>query len=552
MTMKKKILFSSIVTLGVILSACGGNQQTAKSSSSTSQKSGVEQKIAISTPAPISTLDTTQTTDKNTFTMVQHLFEGLTRFDEKTNPVPGIAEKIDVSEDGKTYNFKLRDDAKWSNGDKITAQDFEFSWKRLLNPKTQGPNAYLLDNVVNGLAIRNGEKGIDEVGFKAVSDTEFKVELENPQPSFLSVLAIGWLAPQQEKFVKEAGDKYGTTSESILYNGPFVLTKWDGTSDTWTLEKNEAYYDEKSVKLKEVDVQTLKEENTGINLFESEELDLVRISGQNVAQYKDLPGYVTFSDVSNSFLDFNQKEGSPLANVNVRKAISLAIDKKALTENVLADGSKPLNGLVPANLYENPDTKEDYRKYAGEFATYNLKEANKSWDKAKKEVGKTLEIKLLAADTDQGKKVSEYIQSELEQNLKGLKISVNLQPANNLNQSRREKDYELSLSGWIAGSSELDSYFNLYAKDSSYNYGNFNNEEYTKLVTDAKTINANHPDKQFADYKKAEDILLNQESAQVPIYQSASNYLVNPKISHVEYPLYGGYFFLRNAEVTEK
>ena len=549
--MKKNILLGSIVTLTFILGACGGAGNKAKESTEKNKTAEITQSITISTPAPISTLDTTQTTDKNTFTMVQHLFEGLTRFDENTTPIPGIAETIDISEDGKEYTFTLRDDAKWSNGDKITAQDFEYAWKRLLNPETQGPNAYLLDNVVNGLDIRNGEKKIDEVGFKATSETEFKVSLENPQPSFLSVIAIGWLAPQQQKYVEEKGDTFGTNSDSILYNGAFVLSEWDGTSDTWKLEKNENYYDAGEVKLTEVNVQTLKEENTGINLYESSELDLVRISGQYVAQYSDNPGYVTYSDVANSFLDFNKKEGTPLANVDVRKAISLAIDKEALTESVLADGSKPLNGLVPANLYANPETKEDFRKFSGEYATYDLKEAQASWKKAQKEVGEKVEIKLLAADTDQGKKVSEYIQSQLEENLPGLKVAVSLQPSNNLNQSRRDKDYELSLSGWIAGSSEIDSYFNLYATDSSYNYGNYDNKEYTKLVTDAKTVDANNSNQQFENYKKAEDILLEKDAAQVPIYQSASNYLVNPKIKNIEYPLYGGYFFLRNAELTE-
>ena len=545
--MKKKLLVGSIVTLSLVLSACGGKQ---KETSQSQKSEEISQKIAISTPAPISTLDTTQTTDKNTFTMVQHLFEGLTRFDKDTQPVPGVAEKIDVSEDGKSYTFKIRKDAKWSDGTKITAHDFEYSWKKLIDPKTQGPNAYLLDSVVNSLAVRNGEKSVEEVGFKATSDDEFQVALEHAQPSFLSVLAIGWLAPQSEEFVKKTGDKYGTNSDSILYNGAFVLNDWNGTSDTWKLEKNEAYWDQKEVKLKEISVQTLKEENTGINLFESQELDLVRISGQNVAQYKDLEGYISYSDVANSFLDFNKKEGTPAGNVNLRKAISLAIDKEALTSSVLADGSKPLNGLVPANLYQNAETKEDYRKYAGEFGVYDLKEAQKYWTEAKKELGNKLELKLLAADTDQGKKVSEYLQNQLEQNLEGLKINVNLQPSNNVNQSRKDKDYELSLSGWIAGSSELDSYFNLYADKSSYNYGNFKNEDYTKLVTEAKTKHAADGNKQFEDYKKAEEILLNKEAAQVPIYQSASNYLVNPKIKNVEYPLYGGYFFLRNAEVV--
>ena len=549
--MKKNILLGSIVVLSLILGACGNNGGKTSETTKKETKEAISQSIVISTPAPISTLDTTQTTDKNTFTMVQHLFEGLTRFDETTTPVPGIAKTIDVSEDGKEYNFTLREDAKWSNGETITAHDFEYAWKRLLSPDTQGPNAYLLDNVVNGLAVRNGEKPVDEVGFKATSDTEFKVTLENPQPSFLSVLAIGWLAPQQQAYVEKTGAAYGTNSDSLLYNGAVVLTNWDGTSDTWTLEKNKEYYDQEAVKLEEVSVQTLKEENTGISLFEGGDLDLVRISGQNVAQYSNLDGYVTFNDVANSFLDFNKKEGSPLANLDLRKAIALAIDKEALTESVLADGSKPLNGLVPAGLYSNPETNEDYRKYSGDHVTYNVDEAKKHWKQAQKEVGEKLEVNLLAADTDQGKKVSEYIQSQLEENLPGLKINVNLQPSNNVNQSRREKNYEISLSGWIAGSSEIDSYFNLYVTNSSYNYGNYNNKEYTDLVVKAKTVDANDSNKQFEDYKKAEEILLEQDSAHVPVYQSASNYLVNPKIKNVEYPSYGGYFFLRNAELTE-
>lgn len=549
--MKKNILLGSIVVLSLILGACGNNGGKTSETTKKETKEAISQSIVISTPAPISTLDTTQTTDKNTFTMVQHLFEGLTRFDETTTPVPGIAKTIDVSEDGKEYNFTLREDAKWSNGETITAHDFEYAWKRLLSPDTQGPNAYLLDNVVNGLAVRNGEKPVDEVGFKAISDTEFKVTLENPQPSFLSVLAIGWLAPQQQAYVEKTGAAYGTNSDSLLYNGAFVLTNWDGTNDTWTLEKNKEYYDQEAVKLEEVSVQTLKEENTGISLFEGGDLDLVRISGQNVAQYSNLDGYVTFNDVANSFLDFNKKEDSPLANLDLRKAIALAIDKEALTESVLADGSKPLNGLVPAGLYSNPETNEDYRKYSGDHVTYNVDEAKKHWKQAQKEVGEKLEVNLLAADTDQGKKVSEYIQSQLEENLPGLKINVNLQPSNNVNQSRREKNYEISLSGWIAGSSEIDSYFNLYVTNSSYNYGNYNNKEYTDLVVKAKTVDANDSNKQFEDYKKAEEILLEQDSAHVPVYQSASNYLVNPKIKNVEYPSYGGYFFLRNAELTE-
>lgn len=547
MKLGKKVV--GLIATGFLLAACGGTKEAAEKVDSGNL--AAEQKISISSPAPISTLDTTQTTDKNTFTMAQHLFEGLYRFDDDSATVPALAKDVKISDDGRKYHFTLREGIKWSNGEPITAQDFVYSWKKLVTPATIGPNAYLLDSVKNSFEIRNGEKSVDELGISAPNDKEFIVELKQAQPSFLAVVSIAWLAPQNQKFVEAQGKDYALDSEHLLYSGPFTLANWDATSDTWTLKKNPEYYDADQVKLEEVAVSTIKEDNTGINLYQANELDLVRINGQYVQQYQDDPGYVSHPDVANYFLDFNKKEGTPLANVHLRKAIGQAIDKEALTQSVLNDGSKPLNRLIPSKLYANPETDEDFRAYSGEYLKNDVKKAQAEWTKAQADVGKKVKLSLLAADTDQGKRIAEYVQSQLQENLPGLEITISSQPSNNVNQSRREKNYELSLSGWIAGSSELDSYFNLYAGESSYNYGNYHNAKYDQLVEDARTINANNPEKQFAEYKEAEDILLNQDAAQVPLYQSASNYLINPKLKGISYHLYGDYFHLRNAYLTE-
>ncbi|MDN3120231.1 peptide ABC transporter substrate-binding protein [Enterococcus faecalis] len=547
MKLGKKVV--GLIATGFLLAACGGTKEAAEKVDSGNL--AAEQKISISSPAPISTLDTTQTTDKNTFTMAQHLFEGLYRFDDDSVTVPALAKDVKISDDGRKYHFTLREGIKWSNGEPITAQDFVYSWKKLVTPATIGPNAYLLDSVKNSFEIRNGEKSVDELGISAPNDKEFIVELKQAQPSFLAVVSIAWLAPQNQKFVEAQGKDYALDSEHLIYSGPFTLANWDATSDTWTLKKNPEYYDADQVKLEEVAVSTIKEDNTGINLYQANELDLVRINGQYVQQYQDDPGYVSHPDVANYFLDFNKKEGTPLANVHLRKAIGQAIDKEALTQSVLNDGSKPLNGLIPSKLYANPETDEDFRAYSGEYLKNDVKKAQAEWTKAQADVGKKVKLSLLAADTDQGKRIAEYVQSQLQENLPGLEITISSQPSNNVNQSRREKNYELSLSGWIAGSSELDSYFNLYAGESSYNYGNYHNAKYDQLVEDARTINANNPEKQFAEYKEAEDILLNQDAAQVPLYQSASNYLINPKLKGISYHLYGDYFHLRNAYLTE-
>ncbi|MFD1901486.1 peptide ABC transporter substrate-binding protein [Enterococcus termitis] len=544
--MKKKLFVVSAVLTGLLLAACGGNDKKETTKTET-EGLATSQKIEISSPAPLSTLDTTQTMDKNTFTIVQHLFEGLYRFEDDSTPIPGLAEKVAISDDGLTYKFTLKDDIKWSNGEPITAQDFLYSWKKLVTPETIGPNAYLLDNVKNSKEIRNGEKSVDEMGISAPSDKEFVVELDQAQPSFLTVVSIGWLAPQNKEYVEKQGKEYAQDSDHLIYSGPFILTDWDASSDTWTLKKNPEYYEADKVKLEEIKVNTIKEENTGINLYQSGELDLARISGQYVAQYQDDAGYVTHSDVANYFLDFNKQEGTAPANVHLRKAIAQAIDKDALAKSVLNDGSKPLNGLIPRNLYKNPDTSEDFREFSGDHLEYDVEKAQEEWKKAQADLGDKVKLSVLVSDDDNGKKLSEYVQSQLQENLKGLEITINAQPKNNVLESRKNKKYELSLSAWIAGSSDLDSYFNLYDGTSAYNYGGYENKDYDKLVTDAKTIHANDPEKQFDDYKKAEDILLDQDAAQVPLYQSASNYLINPKIKGISYHLYGDYFNLRTA-----
>lgn len=537
----------------VVLSACGQNG-TAKDSETLSNGNGLaeQQELSVSVPASITSIDTTQTTDKNTFTVIQHLYEGLYRLDEDSNPVPGLAaEEAEISEDGRTYTFTLRDDAKWSNGEPITAYDFVYSWTKLANPETAAPNAYLLDSVVNGLEVRTGEKEPEELGVEALSDTEFQVELVEPLPSFLTLISVVWLAPQNEAYVEEQADSYAASSENAIYSGPFTLTNWAQGEETWTLEKNDEYYAADEVKLTKIDFNTIKEDQTGINLFNAGELDLTKITGQYVSQYQDNESLVSHNDIANTFIDFNKEEGTPLANEHLRKAIAYSINKENLVNTVLNDGSVALNGLIPNNLYRNPETDVDFRAYSGEYLTYDVEKAQEEWNLAKEELGDSIELSLLVAEDYTNTQTAEYVQSQIQETLDGITVTVNKQPKNNVNQTRADSNYEMSISGWIAGDNNLGYYFILYENDSAYNYGNYQNEEFNQLVTDAKTVNANDVNQQFEDYKQAETILLEEDAAQVPLYQGASNYLINPKVKGIQYHLYGDYFHFRTAYLTE-
>lgn len=541
--MKKGLVVVGI--LSFLLAECSTNGSSAK------ETDPEVQEISVSLPAELTTLDTTQTTDKVTFTVIQHLFEGSYRFDEKSQPVPGLAEEAVISEDGKTYTFKLKEEAKWSDGQQVQAADFAYAWKKLVDPKTMGPNAYLLDNVVNSQDIREGKADIATIGLETPDEKTFVVHLEQPQPSFLSVVSIGWLAPQRQSYVEEKGTAYGKTSEDLLYTGPFILKDWQQTGAEWTLAKNPEYYDQAVVKLDKIKGSTIKEENTGIQLFESGELDLQKISGLYVQQYQNNDSLVTQKDIANYFLDFNKQANKPLSNVHLRKAIALAIDKESLVNDVLNDGASVLNGLIPSGLYANPNTNEDFRTYSGDYNEYDSNKAQAEWSQAQSAIGDKIELTLLVTDDDHGQKIGEYLQNQLQDHLPGLTITINKQPRTNLNQSRADGQYELSISGWIAGSSDLDSYFNLYKKGSSYNYGGYVNEDYTALTENARTVDANDPDKVFEDYKSAESILLAEDAAQVPLYQSASNYLIRSTIKDIQFPAYGAYFYFRTASVEK-
>lgn len=541
--MKKGLVVVRI--LSFLLAGCSTTGSSAK------ETDPEVQEISVSLPAELTTLDTTQTTDKVTFTVIQHLFEGLYRFDEKSQPVPGLAEEAVISEDGKTYTFKLKEEAKWSDGQQVQAADFAYAWKKLVDPKTMGPNAYLLDNVVNSQDIREGKADIATIGLETPDEKTFVVHLEQPQPSFLSVVSIGWLAPQRQSYVEEKGTAYGKTSEDLLYTGPFILKDWQQTGAEWTLAKNPEYYDQAVVKLDKIKGSTIKEENTGIQLFESGELDLQKISGLYVQQYQNNDSLVTQKDIANYFLDFNKQANKPLANVHLRKAIALAIDKESLVNDVLNDGASVLNGLIPSGLYANPNTNEDFRTYSGDYNEYDSNKAQAEWSQAQSAIGDKIELTLLVTDDDHGQKIGEYLQNQLQDHLPGLTITINKQPRTNLNQSRADGQYELSISGWIAGSSDLDSYFNLYKKGSSYNYGGYVNEDYTALTENARTVDANDPDKVFEDYKSAESILLAEDAAQVPLYQSASNYMIRSTIKDIQFPAYGAYFYFRTASVEK-
>ena len=253
----------------------------------------------------ITTLDTSLVKDALSSEVIANTMEGLTRLDKEFNASEGMAKSWKVSEDGLTWTFNLRDDAVWSNGEKVTAHDFEYAWKRTLDPATACETASIFYDIVGAKDYnlsKNSDR--DSVGVKAIDDYTLEVKLNRPVPYFDKMVASTSFYPQNQKFVESKGDKYGTSIENSIFNGPFILKTWK-LNDQYTMGKNQNYWDSNSVKLDSINVKISKDSNTDINLYNAGEIDRTTVSSDQVDKYKDSPEFGTGIDCATNFLLLN-------------------------------------------------------------------------------------------------------------------------------------------------------------------------------------------------------------------------------------------------------
>ena len=522
---KKSVLFGLTAATALLLSACstGGGDTADSGSKGGSDKLADEQVMTYVESAMMPTADLSVATDNTSFLALNAVYEGLYRVDADQQVTPGgAAELAEVSEDGLTYKIKLREDAKWSNGDPVTAADYVFGWQRTVDPKTASQYAYLYAPVKNATAIAEGKAKVTDLGIKAVSDYELEIDLDVATPYFDYLLAFPSFFPQHQSTVEEFGDDYAMTSENAVYNGPFTLDGFDGPgSDTeWSYKKNPDYWDADTVKMDEVKVTVVTEASTGLNLFQDGQADYTVVSGELAQQLAGDPSFVTVPEGTTAYLEMNQNdENSPFRNANLRKAISAAIDRPSFVTNILANGSVPAPGLVPGGLAVDADGKEFTEATDVEGFEFDKDAAGKYWEKAKEELGiDSLEFEVLSDDTEGARKTVEYLQGAIQDALPGVKVKVaNVPFAVRLDRSTAG-DFDTVVSLWGADYADPSSFLDLFTTDNSYNRGGWSNAEYDKLIKDAATTNANDPAKRWANLVDAENIM-SSELGVLPLYQ---------------------------------
>lgn len=542
MKRKKSHLMVMALVTSLLLTACNNKENK-------SDKEAKKQVLNVTVSEEIPSLDTAKTMDGTSAHVMQNIFEGLYVLDDQDQPIPAVAKSFKRSEDGKKYTFDLRKDAKWSNGDSVTANDFMFAWKRAINPETASQYAYMLFYVKNAKEINKGTVPLAELGVKVINDYKLEVELEQPIPYFLQLLALPIYLPQHESFLKEQGKNYALEPSNLIYNGPFVLEKWKHEQE-FQLKKNATYWDEKKVKLDEINFQIVKDTMTAVNLYEAGNLDRVPINSQFVDKYKGDKELHMSSEPAIAMLRFNEKN-SALANKKVRQAISFALNKEDFVAHFINNGAKPATGLVPVG-HINEETGKDFREENGNLSLYDVQSAKKNWEEAKKELGvEQVNLEFLTFEQDNAKRMAEYIKGDLEKNLQGLTIQIKQQPFKQKLQLEQTGDYDITMANWGPDYKDPISYLELFTTGNQNNKMNYSNRHYDELIKKAKSDLVLDQKKRWEALQEAERILLGG-AAVAPLYQMGSAYVQKDYVRGIEKHQFGGIYTYKNAYIANE
>ncbi|MCG0808587.1 lipoprotein precursor, peptide binding protein OppA-like protein [Lactiplantibacillus plantarum] len=532
--MKKRSVLAVVMSLVLVtvLAACGKHN----SQSSGNGKYASSQVLNLSYP---SSLDSIDISNMSGYGSTGNIFESLYRLGKNGSITPGLAKSTKVSKDGKTYTFTIRN-AKWSDGSKITAQDFVYSWKRTVTPATKSQYAYLFSGVKNADEIVAGKKSPSTLGVKAQGEHTFIVTLDKPITYFKKLMTYPLFGPISEKAVKKWGSKYATKAQYMLYSGPFKLTGWTGTNNSWQFVKNNQYWDKKAVHLQKINYTVNESTTTTLNLFQEKKLDLTQLASEQVKNMKSSSDYTTYPYSITAFLVYNFQDSNAtikkaLNNAKIRQAISLSINRKTLVKNVIGDASTVSKTFVPQDLVKDAKTGKDFadESTVKNSTSYNKALAQKLWKQGLKETGiKKLSIQLLASNDEPNKPISQYLKSALEKNLDGLTVNLSNIPSKVASSRAQSGDFDLYLSGWGADFNDPISHLQIMTNNSGYNYGKYNSSTYNALVNKAKNQDANDTSARWQDMINAEKTIMKDQGI-TPLYQTVYSYLQNPKVKGI-------------------
>ncbi|MDK2866577.1 MAG: oligopeptide transport system substrate-binding protein [Clostridiales bacterium] len=554
--MKKIISLLTVLALLFSLTACG-SKEAAPAESSTPAETQTASETATSEEAAnilkvqieveVASMDPQIATDGTSFEVMGAVTEGLYSVDAAGSPILAMAESVDKSEDGMSYTFHLRD-ANWSNGTPVTANDFVYAWKRLVDPATASEYSFIAEiaGIKNAAAIISGDVPVDELGAVAEDDKTLVVTLDFPVSYFESLMSFNSFFPVNEAFFTEKGDLFGTSPDTILANGPFKISAYEPAATTIELVKNEDYWDADAVKLDGIEYQVIKEAQQTMLAYQNGDIDVATLAGEQVEQFKADPEFHNIMAGYLWYISPNQTVAG-LENVNLRKAIALSYDKAAIANNILKDGSIVADFAVPTLLAAGPDGK-DYRETADTYLATDKAKALEYFNTAKAELGvDEFSYTLIVEDTESAQNVAQFIQSEIQTTLPGMTITIETMPKKNRVERMQEGDFELGLTRWGPDYADPMTYLDMWITDSPNNYGFWSNAEYDSIIQSAKNGElALDLIARWEGLKKAEKIVMD-EAVILPVYQKGNAVMIKGNVTGIEFHSVGINRIYKNA-----
>jgi len=541
--MKKWLLFI-LMAFVLVLSACTTNNDAGEkkpADNSDGKETATEEKVLyLNNGNEPTSFDPSVAFNAVSWNALNNLMEGLTRLGEDHQPQEATAESIDVSEDGLTYTFTIREDAKWSNGDVVTAGDFVYGWTRMLDPNTASPAAFLGYFIEGGEEFNTGEGTAEDVAIKALDEKTFEVKLIAPTDAFLNIITNPSFFPVNEKVAID-NDKWFTEADSFVGNGPFQVTAWQHDVKM-VFEKNPEYWDVDNVKLDKVEWAMVNDSNTEYQMYQANEIDVSNVPSELAEQLIDSEEVTNEDQAGTYFYRFNTTM-EPFTNTKIRKAFGMAVNQEEIVEFVTKNGQKPAHGFVSYG-FQGPDGDE-FRDTVGKLVEFNAQQAKALLEEGMKEEGydtlPTVTLTYSTSDTHQN--IAVALQAQFKD---ALDVDVELAnvEASVFGSEQKELKYQLSRSSFLHDYADPINAIESFITGSSMNRTGWSNAEFDKLIADAKT--ETDPSARWQLLMDAEKVLMD-EMPIFPIHFYNQVSLQKPGISGIlRHPV--GYLDLKSAD----
>lgn len=548
---KSLLAFGMAAAMALAATGCGGSatsaSSAAESTSSASQATEAESTSAgsgtlnIMLETPVESLDPQLATDGTSFEVIADYTDGLMQMDADGAAVPACAESYEVSEDGTTYTFHIREDAVWSNGDPVTANDFVFAWQRAVDPANASEYSYMLSDIgqiVNAAEIIAGEKDVSELGVTAVDDKTLEVQLNVPVSYFLSLMYFPTYYPVNQAFFESCGDTFATSPETTLSNGAFVLTSYEPAATAFELVKNEDYYDADKVQLAGLNYQVIQDSQQALMSYQNGDLDTTLLNGEQVDQVKDDPEFTSVGAGYLWYISPNIKEVPELANLNLRLAMTFALDRDSICNDVLKDGCAPTYTAVPPEFAAGPDGSDfsaDQTMFADACA-YDPDKALEYYEAAKTELSQdTFTFDMVVDADDAPQKVAQVVKEQLETTLPGMTINLTIEPKKQRVEDMQNGNFQLGLTRWGPDYADPMTYLGMWVTDNSNNYGFWSNADYDAIIAECTTGDlCTDPEGRWSALYDAEKIVMD-EAVIFPLYTQCNAEMVSSAVSGIEF-----------------